>query len=74
MEHHIKVGKKELNFSEFGAYSKRRQKNKLKSIKSQLEKNGMPLSSYTFIHSDAKLSEGDKNLLMAWLTKLKDSL
>lgn len=71
LEHHIKDGKKELNFSEFGGYSKRRQKSKLKSIKGQIEKNGMPLSSYTFIQRDAKLSENDKVLIYNWLNKLK---
>ncbi len=71
LEHHIKEGKKELNFSEFGGYSKRRQKSKLKSIKNQIEKNEMPLSSYIFIHKDAKLSENDKKLIYNWLDELK---
>lgn len=74
LEYHIKEGKKELNFSEFGGYSKRRQKSKLKSIKSQIEKNSMPLSSYTFIHRNAKLSEKDKKLLITWMAKSIDSL
>lgn len=72
LENHIQEGKKELNFSEFGSYSKRRQKSKLKSIKSQIEKNEMPLSSYTFIHRDVKLSENDKELIYNWLNELKN--
>lgn len=71
LEKHIKEGKKELNFSEFGEYSKRRQKSKLNSIKSQIEKSEMPLSSYTLIHRDAKLSENDKKLIYNLLYKLK---
>ncbi len=71
LENHIKEGKKELNFSEFGGYSERRQKSKLKAIKSQIEKNEMPLSSYTFIHRDSKLSENDKKLIYNWLDNLK---
>ncbi len=71
LENHIKEGKKELNFSEFGGYSKRRQKSKLKAIKSQIEKNEMPLSSYIFIHRDTKLSENDKKLIYKWLANLK---
>ena len=74
LENHIKEGKKELNFSEFGTYSKRKQKSKLKSIISQIEENKMPLSTYTLIHKDAKLSESDKELLTKWLTQLRDSL
>lgn len=72
MERHIKEGKAELNFSEFGNYSKRRQKNKLKSIISQIEKEEMPLSSYTLIHRNAKLSDEEKIKLIEWLTALRD--
>jgi hypothetical protein len=60
LEDHIAEGKSELNFSEFGNYSKRRKKNKLKSIASQVHANEMPLSSYTLIHRDVKLSEKEK--------------
>ncbi|MDF1518433.1 MAG: heme-binding domain-containing protein [Lutibacter sp.] len=71
LEYHIKEGKKELNFSEFGGYSKRRQKSKLKSIKSQIEKNEMPLSTYTIFHRDVKLSENDKKLITNYLNEFK---
>lgn len=74
LENHIKEGKKELNFSEFGTYSKRKQKSKLKSVISQIEENKMPPSTYTLIHKDAKLSEGDKKLITAWFTKLRDNI
>ena len=74
MEGHIKEGKEELNFSEFGGYSKRRQKSKLKSIMSQIRDDEMPLESYTLIHRDAKLSEKNKELLEKWLTNLRDNL
>jgi len=74
MERHINEGKEELNFSEFGNYSKRRQKGKLKSIISQIKDDEMPLWSYTFIHQDAKLSEKEKAALVNWLTNVRDDL
>jgi len=74
MENHINTGKKELNFSEFGSYSKRKQRNKLKSIISQIKDDEMPLLSYTIIHRNAKLSVKDRELLINWITKLRDSL
>ena len=74
MEHHINEGKKELNFSEFGNYSKRRKKAKLKSIISQIEDDKMPLWSYTLIHQNAKISEGEKQQLINWFTKVRDGL
>jgi len=74
LEDHIKEGKEELNFSEFGAYSKRRQKTKLKSIISQIRDNEMPLEAYTLIHRDAKLSENNKKLVMEWIDNVRNGL
>ena len=74
MEEHIEEGKEELNFSEFGDYSKRRQKSKLKSIISQIKDDEMPLWNYTLIHQDAKLSENEKEILEDWIDDLRDSL
>jgi heme-binding protein len=74
MEGHIEEGKEDLNFNEFGSYSKRRQKSKLKSIISQIKDDEMPLNSYTLIHSDAKLSLSERNEIMEWMNQLRDSL
>ena len=74
LEKHIKEGKEELNFSEFGANSKRKQKSKLKSIISQVRDDEMPMLSYTLIHGDAKLSTNEKQLIIEWVDKLRDSL
>ncbi|HQS22884.1 MAG TPA: heme-binding domain-containing protein [Sediminibacterium sp.] len=71
---HIKKGKAELNFDEFGNYSKRRRQSKLKSIASSIEDGTMPLPSYTLIHKNAKLSKEDKTLLLNWVKKTRDSL
>ncbi|GAB1454579.1 hypothetical protein MASR2M47_46350 [Draconibacterium sp.] len=74
LETHINKGKAELNFSEFGDYSARKQKSKLKSMISQVEKDKMPLHSYTFIHRDARLSKDDKKVLVGYLKSIQDSL
>lgn len=74
LENHIKKAKKELNFSEFGSYSKRKQKSKLKSIRNQIADNEMPLFSYTLIHQKAKLSKKDKTIIKQWATQILDSL
>lgn len=73
LERHIKEGKEELNFSEFGAYSRRKQKSKFKSIISQIEKEEMPLLEYTFIHRDAILSETDKEMIINWINEIRES-
>ena len=71
---HIKKRKAELNFNEFGNYSKRKQQSKLKSIVHSMEDITMPLTGYILIHRNAKLSEYDKILLISWVENMNDSL
>ncbi|NDP22840.1 MAG: heme-binding domain-containing protein [Paludibacter sp.] len=74
LESHINKGKEELNLSEFGSYSVRRQKSKLNSMVNQIEKGEMPLYSYTLIHRDARLSQDQKKTLVNYLNSILDSL
>lgn len=74
MRKHIKDGKADLNFNEFDGYSKNRQLSKLKSIGSSVKDGSMPLTSYTLLHQDAKLSKDEKTLVIDWATKTRDSL
>jgi hypothetical protein len=68
---HIKDGKKHLNFDEFDLYSPDKKKKKLSHIKETIEKGDMPLSSYTLIHTDARLSEEQKNIILNWVQTLQ---
>ncbi|MCR9262561.1 MAG: heme-binding domain-containing protein [Flavobacteriaceae bacterium] len=74
LEEHIKEGKEELNFNEWGDYSDRRKRSKLKSITSQIEDDKMPLSSYTLIHKDAKLSVEEKERILTLVNDLMEEL
>lgn len=74
LNNHIKNGKDKLNFSDFGAYSRRRQISKLRSIISQIKDDKMPLSSYGLIHKDAVLTTQTKAMIIDWSNKTKDSL
>lgn len=74
LESHINKGKDELNFSEFASFSVRKQKSKLKSMVNQVEKGEMPLSSYTLIHRDARLSQDQKKALVNYIDSILDSL
>ncbi|MDX1760532.1 heme-binding domain-containing protein [Salinimicrobium sp. TIG7-5_MAKvit] len=67
---HIEKGKADLNFSEFGEYSSRRQRSKLRSISSQVKDGEMPLQSYTLVHWDAKLSDKEKEEFTVWMDSL----
>ena len=74
MEHHIKEAKEDLNFSEWGNYSKRKQENKLDRIVKQIKSDEMPLASYTLIHKNARLTTVQKKEVMDWISKIKDSI
>ncbi len=69
IENHIKEGRNELNFSEWGSYSEKKKKHKLEEICEQVRAGEMPLPSYSFIHRDAKLSEADVKILCDWTAK-----
>lgn len=71
---HIKNGKAELNFSDFGSYSARRQTSKLNEIVNSVRDDNMPLSSYAMMHKDARLSNDEKTLIIDWATRTKDSI
>jgi hypothetical protein len=74
LANHIRNGKAELNFSDFGSYPKRRQVSKMNGIANSLKEGSMPLSSYTIIHKEARLTTDQKALLIDWAIKTKDSL
>ena len=71
MESHIKEGKENLNFNEWGNYSSRKQNNKLDRIVKQIKSNEMPLSSYTLIHKNAVLNKTQKEEIIKWINTLK---
>jgi hypothetical protein len=72
--HHVDEGKGELNFSEFSAYSPRRQYKKLSEIVKQLDEHEMPLASYTIIHRDAVITSTQQMIIGNWANTLRDSM
>ena len=74
LNNHIKDGKRALNFSKFTTYRVKKQLHRLDDINEQVKKNEMPLSSYTLIHTDAKLTGQQKLTLANWTEALKDSI
>jgi hypothetical protein len=71
---HIKDGKADINFSEFGAYSLRRQASKMTGIVNSVKDGSMPLSSYRLLHAKARLTKDQRALLIDWATKTQDSI
>lgn len=70
LENHIKEGKNELNFSEWGLYSERKQSHKLEAVENQMKQGKMPLSSYLYLHHDAKLSDEKIKEVVGWIESI----
>jgi len=73
VESHIKEGKEELNFNEFGSYSNRKQQSELEAISKQIKSGDMPLSSYTLLHHDAILNEAQKQEIITWINSINEN-
>jgi Haem-binding domain len=71
---HIEEGKRELNLNAFANYPAAVQKKKLEECMEQIKDDEMPLSSYTFIHTDAVLNEKDKQTINDWCNAMIDTL
>lgn len=71
IEKHIKKGKEELNFNEWGNYSHRKQAHKLESIINQIQQKKMPLTTYTYLHPEAKLSEKQIEEMVRWVEQMQ---
>ncbi|WP_223151689.1 heme-binding domain-containing protein [Chitinophaga varians] len=71
---HIREGKKELNFQEYGQYPPKRQRNKLKRIKEQLITGAMPLSSYTLIHREAIWTPAQRQAVIVFIDSTLEKL
>jgi len=63
---HVNDGRKELNFSVWGSYRERMKESRLRAICDQSDKGRMPLSSYTFVHRDTKLSRDQVRAICDW--------
>ena len=71
LDRHVKEGKLDLNFSEFTAYSEKRQYNKLNLIEESLKKETMPLKSYKMMHPEARLTKAETDSVIKWINNTR---
>ena len=71
---HVKEGKSELNFSEFASYKPKKADHKLEEVIEMIQEGEMPLKSYTLIHANAKLSDGQKKAIITWAEGLRSQI
>ena len=63
----VKEGREHLNFSEWDKYDTDKKGKILEEIVEEIQKENMPLSSYTFTHPNAKLDDYRIKLIKDWV-------
>lgn len=71
LEKHIKVGRKKFNFSTFATYGLERQAHKLEEAAELVESGDMPMESYLLGHPEAKLTQEDRDVLIAYFKTMQ---
>ncbi|HCN83179.1 MAG TPA: cytochrome C [Sphingobacteriaceae bacterium] len=74
LDHHVKEGKKELNFSEFATFTVKRKKDKLKKIGEELKEKGMPLPSYLLVHRESRLTDPQREAITTWAEEARKQI
>ena len=74
LANHVKDGTRSFNLNEFATYPVSRQYDKIEEIKKQIDKGDMPLSSYTIIHRDARLTDAQKNTIITWSENIRKDM
>lgn len=70
----IREGREELNFSQWSSYDLMEQLGKLDDIVEEVSNGNMPMGIYTLMHSSAKLSDAQRELIVAWAEETMDRL
>ena len=71
LANHIEEGKEELDFSKWENYSLKRKDHKMEEVIEMVEEKEMPLESYTWIHSEAKLTDAQIEAVIAWANQVR---
>lgn len=71
IKHHIDEGSHHLNFSIWGTYKEKRKNHKLDECIEMIEEGEMPMSSYTIMHGEAKLTDAQKMQLVEFFKAQK---
>lgn len=74
LDHHVDEGREELNFSIWNTYTFKEMDHKLEESIEMVEKKEMPLSSFTWTHPEARLSDEERLQLTTWFQKLRAEL
>ena len=70
----IRVGREELNFSDWTTFDKIEQAKLLDKITEEVDEGEMPMVIYPPLHPEAKLSNDDRQRIIDWADSLAESL
>lgn len=71
---HVTEGKRELNFSRFGKYTRHRQAESMEAILETVKHKSMPLPSYLWMHKEARLTDSQRRLISGWASQMMQYL
>lgn len=63
---HVIEGREELNYSDWGNFSKKRRTKKTEETYDEIADGYMPLKSYLLTHRDTKVTEEELAIIEAW--------
>lgn len=64
---HIRGGRINLNFSEWGTYDGKKRAYKTEEMVEEIMDKHMPLKSYTWLHPEAIMTDEDRKAVVDWL-------
>lgn len=67
--YNVNEGKDHLNFSIWDTYSMDKKNHLLEELEEEVRKGDMPLTEYTWVHGDTKLSEDEVKNIVAWVNQ-----
>ncbi|TBR18544.1 MAG: cytochrome C [Chitinophagaceae bacterium] len=74
LSYHINNGKKHFNLDEFLSYNPKKQDHKMEELIEMVKNLEMPLNSYTWAHSDARLTNEERYALTDWATAIRKEI
>ncbi len=66
IKRHINEARKELNYAVWADYQAKRKAHKFEEMVDEVEKGKMPLKSFTLMHPEAKLTDAQRQAMVAW--------
>ncbi len=68
--HHVEEGREHFNLSEWENYEPKKKAHKIEELIEMVKEEEMPLPSYTWLHSEAKLTMEERATLISYFESL----